>query len=106
MKRKYEFDLNLQLKNGHKVFNIKEEDEQSLVFNARLKTKQGFKNKIDSLSITSLIDNQKKSLLLFYLAYQYYKDIEEKKIPIIIDCKKLKNKDDSILFGCFEMYYI
>lgn len=143
------FDANLQIENGEQKFTIKNEDAQTLIFNTCLKTKKGFFNKLNTVSITCLIDDKKhsfdsyyvvpkltyeiddtlegknnekkkqlvpadiirskdnfvvygkkdygKSLLLYYIAEQYYNMVEERKLPIIIDCKKIKDKEKSIL---------
>ena len=149
-RQRMEFDADLNIPEGKQLFIIGKEDYKSLLFNSYIHTRKGFFNKLNTISMTSLIrDSQKsfdeyyipptllcetetvvsqienkgnqqsitpleiiassdnyviygkkeygKTLLLYYIAEQYYLESHNQKLPIIIDCKKLRNTENSIL---------
>ena len=145
-----EFDSDLSVQNGQQVFTIGKPDEKTILFDACIHTKKGFIEKLNTISMTSLIHEEKKpfddyyiipklscdnesvsseiektgtetiitpleivnstdnyviygkkdygkTLLLHYIAELYYLNVYSKKLPLIIDCKKINNNESSII---------
>ena len=144
------FDADLNIAEGKQVFTLRQADNKTLLFNACIHTRKGFFSKLNTISMTSLIREEKKTfdeyyiipklscvsetlvsqldkkdkpqnispneminsddnyviygkkdygktLLLYHIAEQYYLDTYNKKLPLIIDCQKIKDTETSIL---------
>ena len=145
-----EFDADLNIAGGQRMFTLGQADDKTLLFNACVHTKKGFFNNLNTISMTSLIREDEKSfdeyyivpklscetetvvsqlekngnehniqpseiidsdsnyviygkkeygktLLLYFIAEQYYLDAYNKKLPLIINCQKIKKSEQNII---------